>query len=76
MLKKINQYLSLIKFSHTVFAMPFAMIGFLLAVKHEHYFNTTVFFHMILCMVFSRSAAMAFNRYIDRKFDEIGRARV
>jgi 4-hydroxybenzoate polyprenyltransferase len=71
MLKKINQYLSLIKFSHTVFAMPFAMIGFLLAVKHEHSFNTTIFFYMILCMVFARSAAMAFNRYIDRKFDAL-----
>ena len=71
MLKKINQYLSLIKFSHTVFAMPFAMIGFLLAVKHERYFNTTIFVYMILCMVFARSAAMAFNRYIDRKFDAL-----
>jgi 4-hydroxybenzoate polyprenyltransferase len=71
MLKKINQYLSLIKFSHTVFAMPFAMIGFLLAVKHERYFNATIFFYMILCMVFARSAAMAFNRYIDRKFDAL-----
>ena len=39
MFKKINQYLSLIKFSHTVFAMPFALIGFLLAVKQEHFFN-------------------------------------
>jgi len=71
MLKKINQYLSLIKFSHTVFAMPFAMIGFLLAYKQEHTFNTIVFFYMILCMVFARSAAMAFNRYIDRKFDAL-----
>jgi 4-hydroxybenzoate polyprenyltransferase len=71
MLKKINQYLSLIKFSHTVFAMPFAMIGFLLAVKHERYFNATVFVYMILSMVFARSAAMAFNRFIDRKFDAL-----
>ena len=71
MLRKINQYLSLIKFSHTVFAMPFAMIGFLLAVKHERYFNMSIFMYMILCMVFARSAAMAFNRYIDRKFDAL-----
>src|ERR1700739_296155 len=71
MFKKINQYLSLIKFSHTVFAMPFAMIGFLLAYKHEHYFNGKTFAYMILCMVFARSAAMAFNRYIDRKFDAL-----
>ncbi|HXD92885.1 MAG TPA: UbiA-like polyprenyltransferase [Bacteroidia bacterium] len=71
MLKKINQYLSLIKFSHTVFAMPFALIGFLLAYKQEGKFDGLIFFYMILCMVFARSAAMAFNRYIDRKFDAL-----
>jgi 4-hydroxybenzoate polyprenyltransferase len=71
MLKKINQYLSLIKFSHTVFAMPFAMIGFLLAYKQVGTFDTTIFIYMIACMVFARSAAMAFNRYIDRKFDAL-----
>jgi len=69
MFKKVNQYLSLIKFSHTVFAMPFALIGFLLAYKHEHFFNAKTFAYMVFCMVFARSAAMAFNRYIDRKFD-------
>ena len=71
MLKKINQYLSLIKFSHTVFAMPFALIGFLLAYKQVHFFNGKIFAYMILCMVFARSAAMAFNRFIDRKFDAL-----
>ena len=71
MLKKINQYLSLIKFSHTVFAMPFALIGFLLAYKQVGTFNATIFIYMVLCMVFARSAAMAFNRYIDRKFDAL-----
>jgi 4-hydroxybenzoate polyprenyltransferase len=71
MLKKINQYLSLIKFSHTVFAMPFALIGFLLAYKRVHFFDIKIFAYMILCMVFARSAAMAFNRYIDRKFDAL-----
>lgn len=71
MFKKINQYLSLIKFSHTVFAMPFALIGFLLAYKQVGTFNGLIFFYMILCMVFARSAAMAFNRYIDRKFDAL-----
>jgi len=71
MLKKINQYLSLIKFSHTIFAMPFALIGFLLAYKQEGKFDGVIFVYMILCMVFARSAAMAFNRYIDRKFDAL-----
>ena len=68
-IKKVNQYLSLIKFSHTVFALPFATIGFLLAVKKVRYFDGNLFLYMVLCMVFARSAAMAFNRYIDRKFD-------
>lgn len=68
-IQKLNQYLSLIKFSHTVFALPFATIGFLLAVKKVRYFDASLFLYMVLCMVFARSAAMAFNRYIDRKFD-------
>lgn len=71
MIQKINQYLSLIKFSHTVFALPFATIGFLLAVKKVRYFDGNLFLYMVLCMVFARSAAMAFNRYIDRKFDAL-----
>ncbi len=70
-IKKINQYLSLIKFSHTVFALPFATIGFLLAVKKVKYFDVTIFLYMVLCMVFARTAAMAFNRYIDRKYDAL-----
>jgi 4-hydroxybenzoate polyprenyltransferase len=54
-----------------VFAMPFALIGFLLAYKQVGKFDAIIFFYMILCMVFARSAAMAFNRYIDRKFDAL-----
>lgn len=67
----IGHYLSLIKFSHTIFAMPFAVIGFLLAiVLHQANFDWLLFVKVILCMVFARSAAMAFNRFIDRKYDE------
>ena len=48
--------------------MPFALIGFFLATKiHSYQWETLVF--IILCMVFARSAAMAFNRYIDRDID-------
>lgn len=85
-MKKINKYLSLIKFSHTIFAMPFALVGFFMGVfflgpKEEtnkkggeivaDYFSShlTVFVFVILCMIFARSAAMAFNRYLDREFD-------
>jgi len=105
-MSKIKNYLSLIKFSHTIFAMPFALIGFFLGlytigvigaeVEHgvgQWNLNKTIgwdkdylpsswtlendsskpwwmlFLLVILCMIFARSAAMAFNRYLDRKFD-------
>lgn len=67
---KVKSYLSLVVFSHTIFAMPFAVIGYLLAVKNAHAeFSWKLFGLVILCMVFARSAAMGFNRFIDRKFD-------
>lgn len=70
--QQVKNYLSLIKFSHTVFALPFAMIGFTLAVVYEHNtFAWSLFFKVLLCMVFARTAAMAFNRYLDRKFDAL-----
>jgi 4-hydroxybenzoate polyprenyltransferase len=100
----VKSYLSLIKFSHTIFAMPFALIGFFIGIievdtkitilkgwgprilePHRYHqeaieilkYNVPgtyfeVFFRLllvILCMVFARSAAMAFNRYLDRSFD-------
>lgn len=66
----ISKYLSLIKFSHTVFALPFAIIGFSLgAVSFPENFQWKILAFVLLCMVFARSAAMAFNRYIDRKID-------
>ena len=67
---KVNQYLSLIKFSHTVFALPFAFIGFTLAVVYDQqHFEWHLLIKMLLCMVFARTAAMSFNRYLDRSFD-------
>src|SRR5688500_2544820 len=78
----IKNYLSLIKFSHTIFAMPFALIGFFLGLQTSIFQNDlnaegrldssnilVKFALVILCMVFARSAAMAFNRYLDRHFD-------
>jgi 4-hydroxybenzoate polyprenyltransferase len=71
MLRTIKKYFSLVKFSHTVFALPFALIGFSLAIySGEAVFNGYKLILVILCMVFARSAAMAFNRYIDRFFDQ------
>jgi 4-hydroxybenzoate polyprenyltransferase len=70
MLRTVNNYLSLIKFSHTVFALPFALIGFTLGIESgKGYFSWEKFMLVVLCMVFARSAAMAFNRFIDRAFD-------
>lgn len=81
---KAKSYLSLIKFSHTIFAMPFAMIGFFIGYKVvaiDHFLNENYEFTLdfenpfvkfalvIGCMIFARSAAMAFNRYLDRSFD-------
>src|SRR5881392_1720894 len=93
----IKSYLSLIKFSHTIFAMPFALIGFFLGIAtgliddRQWNLNKTIGWGrsihdrdfwviekeallsklvlVVLCMVFARSAAMAFNRYLDRNFD-------
>jgi len=64
----MKKYLSLIKFSHTIFAMPFALIGFFLATKSNE-FEWMTLLYVVFCMIFSRSAAMAFNRYIDRDID-------
>lgn len=67
----MKNYLSLIKFSHTIFALPFALLGFFLAtLEVESGFSWRLFFLVLLCMVFARSAAMAFNRYLDRDIDE------
>jgi 4-hydroxybenzoate polyprenyltransferase len=100
----VKSYLSLIKFSHTIFAMPFALIGFFLASRRfsvvtntgQWNLNRTIGWDepssvvpgwqypvytisdiilklvlIILCMIFARSAAMAFNRYLDRKWDAL-----
>lgn len=92
-MSRVKNYLSLIRFSHTIFAMPFALIGFMLAATPRIKIWLTLkygdvvpsnwevyggrkpnplwltFILVILCMVLARSAAMAFNRYLDRQFD-------
>lgn len=66
----MNKYLSLIKFSHTIFALPFALLGFFIAIRHlEIEFKWEILILVLLCMIFARSAAMAFNRYLDRDID-------
>ncbi|MFN0190235.1 MAG: UbiA-like polyprenyltransferase [Bacteroidia bacterium] len=70
MLQKIQHYLSLVKFSHTIFALPFAVIGFILAlVQYNLELQWSLAVKILLCMVLARSAAMAFNRWTDREID-------
>jgi len=72
LLNKIGNYFSLVKFAHTIFAMPFAMIGFALAVSGTgHQFSLKLFVLVVLCMIFARNSAMGFNRLADRKFDSL-----
>ena len=60
----------MIKFAHTIFAMPFAMIGYFLGALYAGAgFSWLPFLLVILCMVFARNAAMGFNRYADRAID-------
>jgi 4-hydroxybenzoate polyprenyltransferase len=66
----MKKYFSLVTFTHTIFAMPFAFIGFFLAVTTtDHRFEWKKLALMLLCMVFARNSAMAFNRYLDRDID-------
>jgi len=99
---ELKKYLSLVKFSHSIFAMPFALVGFFLGLlkqptlngqwnlnraigwsdslplkgisnsllQYNPYMAITLYFILvILCMIFARSAAMAFNRWLDAKYD-------
>lgn len=63
-------YTRLVKFEHTIFALPFALIGFFLAIKEgPGDLSFSLLLKVIGCMVFARNAAMGFNRYLDRTFD-------
>jgi 4-hydroxybenzoate polyprenyltransferase len=69
---RANNYLSLVKFSHTVFAMPFALVGYFIGATQPGFgFSLRTFLLVLACMVLARSAAMAFNRYADVSFDSI-----
>lgn len=69
--KKLKNYLSLVKFSHTIFAMPFALIGFFLAYSlNPSNLSWNLLVLVLLCMIFARNSAMSFNRVVDRYIDE------
>ena len=65
-------YSKLVKFEHTIFALPFALIGFFFALEQS---GATLRFKLLglvlLCMVFARNSAMGFNRYLDRNIDKL-----
>ncbi len=71
----MKKYLSLITFSHTIFALPFAIIGFVFALSVHSLPSAEskigLLIKVVLCMIFTRSAAMGFNRYIDRDIDAL-----
>ena len=68
MLTRVRRLLELIRFSHTVFALPFALLAAVLAWRDEP-FRWPDLAGILLCMVLARSAAMAFNRLADRRLD-------
>lgn len=69
MLGQVRTLLEMIRFSHTLFALPFALLSAALAWKEQGYFSWLQLLGIVLCMVFARSTAMAFNRLADRHID-------
>jgi 4-hydroxybenzoate polyprenyltransferase len=67
MLKKISILFEMIKFKHTVFALPFALIGSFIASNGVP--DLIIFIWVVLAMAGARTSAMGFNRIVDRKFD-------
>lgn len=68
----VTRYASLVKFSHTIFAMPFALVGYTYALTTtDAQFSVLLLLKVILAMVFARNTAMGFNRYADRKIDAL-----
>ncbi len=75
MFDQIRKILEMIRFSHTIFALPFAMLAAVMAWNVADHRGEMVPFRLlhlvglVVCMVFARSAAMAFNRIADRNID-------
>jgi len=65
---RLSTYLSFVRFSHSVFALPFALTGALLA-SRQHAVTWRQALWIVVCMVTARSAAMGFNRLVDARFD-------
>lgn len=70
MMPRLRTYLSFVRFSHSVFALPFALAGAMLAAR-QHPLTWTVLGWILVAMVAARSAAMGFNRIVDARFDAL-----
>jgi len=72
MFSTLNKWLSFVRFSHTVFALPFAVAAMAIAARENHGWpGWRIFSLMLAAMVCARTCAMAFNRIVDRKFDAL-----
>jgi 4-hydroxybenzoate polyprenyltransferase len=71
MLKRFRLLLEMIRFSHTLFALPFALLSATLAWRGKKEFAWLELTGILLCMIFARSTAMAFNRLADRHLDAV-----
>ena len=69
MLSRLRTYFSFVRFSHSVFALPFALTGALLAWRRHPAADYSAAGWIIVCMVAARSAAVGFNRLVDAEFD-------
>ena len=70
-MRKLINYSRLVKFEHTIFALPFALTGFFFAMlQYPSNLSIKLLILVLLCMVFARNAAMGFNRFLDREFDK------
>ena len=71
-MNRIARYASLVKFAHTVFALPFALLGYTYALLSTGTpFDWRVLVKILFCMVLARNSAMGFNRWADRKIDAL-----
>ncbi len=70
-MQMVRRFLEMIRFSHTLFALPFALFSAILAWRTKQAFALIELLGILLCMVFARSAAMAFNRLADRDIDAL-----
>lgn len=70
MFATVRSLLEMIRFSHTVFALPFALLAAAMAwSRPDSGFTWNALAGIVLCMIFARSASMAFNRIVDREYD-------